>query len=390
MRLLVGVSSVGLGHVKRSLSIVREIVKLRPDTSVGWLCAQPALSYLESVGENILPESYEMVSLSSAFEEKSVGGSVDSLEAVRVAYNLAKQNYQVIRKIVAEYDLLVQDEFLETLFAHRWEQNPTLPSCRAVITDFVDIALKGFNPVRWVFGAYANRMLRKSLLMNDARVFADSINSVPPSLRGWVQTNFLVTGPIVLVLVDDREVGKLRRRLLEDSGKRRIVCFTIGGTAVGKHILDFAWQNRRELSDALDALLLFLTGPRVDFREYNGDEKSVLAVGFTTQATAYFQASDCVVTQGGASTLNELEALGKPTVCIPIKGHWEQERNAWRFKTRDNYAVLSPTQLDATTLINSIIRVLEVQAPSKPNFKGGAARLAAEKIVGLLGYRRKV
>jgi hypothetical protein len=383
MKLLVGVSSVGLGHVKRSLSIVREIVKLRPNTSVGWLCAQPALSYLESVGENILPEAYEMMSLSSAFEEKSVGGSVDSLEAVRVAYNLAKQNYRVIRERVAECDLLVQDEFLETLLAYRWEQNPTLPGRRAVITDFVDIALKGFNPLRWVFGAYVNRMLRRSLLMNDVRVFADSIDSVPPSLRGWVETNFVVTGPIVLV--DGGEAWALRRKLLEGSGKQRVVCFTIGGTAVGKHILDFAWQNRLELSDALDALLLFLTGPRVDFREYNGDEKRVLAVGFTTQATAYFQASDCVVTQGGASTLNELEALGKPTVCIPIEGHWEQERNAWRFKTRHNYAVLSRTQLDATTLINTIIQVLKAQAPSKPSIKEGAARLAAERIASLLG-----
>lgn len=374
---------MGLGHVKRSLSIVREIVKLRPDTSVGWLCAQPALSYLESVGENVLPESYRMMSLSSAFEEKSVGGSVDSLEAVRVAYSLAKQNYSVIRERVAEYDLLVQDEFLETLFAHRWEQNPTLPGRRAVITDFVDVGLKGFNPVRWVLGAYANRMLRRGLLMNDVRVFADSIDSVPPNLRGWVQTNFVVTGPIVLV--DVEEAGELRRKLLGDSGKRRIVCFTIGGTAVGKHILDFAWQNRHTLSDALDALLLFLTGPRVDFREYSGDEKRVLAFGFTTQATAYFQASDCVVTQGGASTLNELEAMGKPTVCIPIEGHWEQERNASRFRTRDNYAVLSRTQLDATTLINTIIRVLDAQPPPKPSFKGGGARLAAEKIVALIG-----
>ncbi len=383
MRLLVGVSSVGLGHVKRSLSIVREIVKLRPDTSVGWLCAQPALSYLESVGENVLPESYRMMSLSSAFEEKSVGGSVNSLEAVRVAYSLAKQNYSVIRERVAEYDLLVQDEFLETLFAHRWEQNPTLPGRRAVITDFVDVGIKGFNPVRWVLGAYANRMLRRGLLMNDVRVFADSIDSVPPNLRGWVQTNFVVTGPIVLV--DGKEAGELRRKLLGDSGKRRIVCFTIGGTAVGKHILDFAWQNRHTLSDALDALLLFLTGPRVDFREYSGDEKRVLAFGFTTQATAYFQASDCVVTQGGASTLNELEAMGKPTVCIPIEGHWEQERNALRFRTRDNYAVLSRTQLDATTLINTIIRVLDAQPPPKPSFKGGGARLAAEKIAALIG-----
>lgn len=374
---------MGLGHVKRSLSIVREIVKLRPDTSVGWLCAQPALSYLESVGENVLPESYRMMSLSSAFEEKSVGGSVNSLEAVRVAYSLAKQNYSVIRERVAEYDLLVQDEFLETLFAHRWEQNPTLPGRRAVITDFVDVGLKGFNPVRWVLGAYANRMLRRGLLMNDVRVFADSIDSVPPNLRGWVQTNFVVTGPIVLV--DGKEAGELRRKLLGDSGKRRIVCFTIGGTAVGKHILDFAWQNRHTLSDALDALLLFLTGPRVDFREYSGDEKRVLAFGFTTQATAYFQASDCVVTQGGASTLNELEAMGKPTVCIPIEGHWEQERNALRFRTRDNYAVLSRTQLDATTLINTIIRVLDAQPPPKPSFKGGGARLAAEKIVALIG-----
>ncbi|MEM0272540.1 MAG: glycosyltransferase [Thermoprotei archaeon] len=380
-RVIFGVSSVGLGHVKRSLSVARELVKLRPNTSVEWVCAQPALTYLESTGERVLPESHAMNTLSQAFEEKSVGGRVDSLEAVRQAYSLAKHNYQVVSATLAHYDLLVQDEFLETLLAHRWEPRPHLPQRRAAITDFVDVGYSGLNPIRRLLAAYAGRMLRQSLLANDARIFADSLECAPRNLRGWVQTNFLVTGPITAL--GDGGSGEIRRRLLEASAKQRLICFTIGGTAVGKHILDFAWRNRSELSEKLDALLLFLTGPRVDPQAYSTDEAHVVAVGFTSRAEAYFQASDCVVTQAGASTLNELEALGKPTVCIPIEGHWEQERNAERFKVRDNYTVIRPTQLNTPTIIQAIKRAVEAPPPPLKSHVG-AARLAAKSIASLL------
>jgi len=385
IRALVGVSSVGLGHIKRTLSIVRELEALSPNIVFDWVCAKPALTYLEAVGVSAVPESRRLRSLSEAFERHSTDGRIDSYRAVAEAFDVAKKNYWEIRRVVSQYELLVQDEFLETLLAHRWEDNPPLPPKRVAIVDFVDVELRGLNPLSLAASLYAGRMFRRALLRNPIRIFADDLQAAPRRLRGWVKQNFLVTGPIVAA--DVERASEIRDKLTAASGRRRIVCFTIGGTAIGKHILDLAWQNRRELSERLDALLLFLTGPSVDPNPYLGDEKRVVAVGFTPQATAYFAASDCVVTQGGASTLNELEQLDKPTVCVPIMGHWEQERNAQRFNTRENYAVLAPSALTAESLAQAIEHTLNAVAKRPKRAVGGGgggAKLAAKAILGLL------
>lgn len=381
IRVLFGVSSVGLGHVKRSLSIAKEMERLDGRVSAVFLCASPALDYLEAAGARLAPESHRLLSLSQAFEHHSVGGFVNGVAAIREAYGLAKQNYSLIADSLGHFDLLVQDEFLETLLAHRWDSHPRLPSSRAAITDFVDIAAGPgrFNPLALLISWYAERMFREALLRNQLRIFADTLESVPPRLRGWVQHNFLVTGPIVQP--DTATAQELRRTLLGSSGKTRIVCFTVGGTAIGKHLLDLAWENRKMLSESLDALLVFITGPRIDPKRYVGDG-CVVALGMVTDATSHFEASDCVVTQGGASTLNELEVLGKPTVCVPIGGHWEQERNAQRFSRRSNFVVVSPDRLSPGSLLFAINRAMGAPPSGRKQVDG--ATLAARAILGLL------
>lgn len=378
-RVLFGVSSIGLGHAKRSLSVARELERLNGKAQTVFLCASPALDYLKAAGARVAPESQSLASLSQAFEAHSSGGWLNPLAAVREAYSLARRNYALIAHLLEGFDLLVQDEFLETLLAHRWDRSPRLPEKRAAITDFVDIGVGGLNPIALAASWYAERIFRRALLLNPLCIFAETLEAVPKRLRRWVKQNFLVTGPIVQV--DLGRAEEIRRNILASSGKTRILCFTIGGTAIGKHILDLAWENRALLSQAFDAKLLFITGPRVDPQTYLGDER-VLAVGLTADAASYFAASDCVVTQAGASTLNELAALGKPTVCVPIAGHWEQERNAERFKGRPGYRVLRPSELSPTTLANAIGEVLGV--PATPSFRVGGATLAAKAILELL------
>lgn len=382
-KVLVGVSSVGLGHVKRSLLIVKSLRRLRPEVEAEWVCAQPACAYLESVGERLVYGCDVLESLSAAFEENR-GGAVDALASVRRAYEQARRNYARIRDVVASYDLIIQDEFLETLLAHRWEEYPALPPKRVAVTDFVDVGGAGLNPARWVTAWYAGRLFRQSLMRCQLRIFADDLEAAPPGLRPWIQRRFIVTGPIVSLGHGDGR--RLREQTLASSADGKLVCFTIGGTSVGRRILDLAWENRVELCGRLNATLLFLTGPRVNPDSYMGDPVRVKVIGFTPYATDWFDASDCVVTQAGASTLNELEALGKPTVCIPIQGHWEQQRNSRRFNNRAGFVPLEPSDLSADTLVESVQLAMnsQVTQASMPERETEPATLAAQGIAGLL------
>jgi UDP-N-acetylglucosamine:LPS N-acetylglucosamine transferase len=178
-----------------------------------------------------------------------------------------------------------------------------------------------------------------------------------------------------------------------------------------------SWWGIPDISSKLGALLVVLTGPRVfadalwrrsgvsgldgggtvkgSKIEEEKEEaaaaaaKSTYLVGFTPFALDYFKMSDCVVTQAGASTLNELAALGVPVVCLPIENHWEQNANADRFSRKYGFEILSFNGLSVDTLVECIRRAISNNRDSGSRSAGrqewsAGPRRAAELI--LRGY----
>jgi len=406
VRLLYGVSSVGLGHVRRSLAIADEIRRLRPDSvSIEWVAAEPALSFLKQSGESVLEISTKLASMSSIMESQAPQGRVTDMSRVaRLSSRRAKENYALLRPSLSDYDILVQDEFVETLFSFMWEQNPPIPQKRAVVTDYLRLETGSKNPIDRLILYYANRMLKRALLSSQVRIFADEPDSLPSNgkLRRWAETNnFQILGPIIGEVPEESKED-LRRELLPQamvdvmkSGlKNRVVLFTIGGSSIGNKLINLAVENAEFLSEKLGAAIVVLTGPRVQVSEarINSRElsKRLVIVPFTTSSLRYFAMADCVITQAGASTLNEVAEIGIPCVAIPIANHWEQQANAERFARKRGFEILQYADLSRERLVGAILSAVSkgnaVKKLERSDTKSPQKK-AAELILTLISYR---
>jgi hypothetical protein len=381
--IIFGVSSVGLGHVKRSLIVANELRSRLPSASVEWVCAEPALTFLRLKGEAVLDVSSRLESVSRVFEENSYNGGIRNMaKLARLSYSVARRNYVLVKPCLSKYDVLVQDEFMETLLAPSWDSNPPLPRRRAVITDYVEIEASTMNPYNWVTVLYANRLLKKAFMNQTIRIFADDLDALPgkAGLRKWVETNFLVTGPIVEG-APTQSRAELKLELFGPSSQSKLIVFSIGGTTIGERLLRLAADNADKLSSELDAAIVILTGPRLDASSFAGASNTLRVVPFTTDSIRYFAAADCLVTQAGASTLNEASALGVPCVCIPISNHWEQLRNAQRFSKRLGFVVLGYDELTLDTLVDAIKRSMLYPRHSQEKSPGAESRRVAAEVL---------
>lgn len=359
LKLLYAVSSVGLGHVRRSIAIARKL-----PAEVTWLTAEPGLSYLKSASEKrILPVSHDLQSMSDAMEREASAGKISDMSRVaRSSSRIARANYLLIRPYLRDYDVLIQDEFAETMFSFLWDRNArsSLPPRLVVITDYVRFETRSANPLNRLILYYANRALKRAFLSADLRLFADDLDSLPDdrNLRRFTSENFEILGPIVGEIPTGSKV-ELRSKLLSKKGKNgnNVIVFSVGGTSIGRPLLEFVLANARGLSTRLDASLVLLSGPRVE----GLDDPSVQIVPFTPDVLPYFKMADCVVTQAGASTLNEVASVGVPCVAVPIQNHWEQQSNAKRFHDKFHFPTVQYEELSVSRLVSEIKAAITMQ-----------------------------
>lgn len=360
-RVLYGVSSVGLGHARRSLAIAKELRQIDSNIKLDWVCAEPARSFFEGNGENLLGVSKDMRSLSEVMESSAEKGKiVDMSRVARNSSAIAKQNYFLLKQELKNYDALIQDEFIETLFAFLYEKESNVPAKKAVVTDYVSFSTASLNPINRLVILMANRYAKRAWLNSQVRIFADELDSVSEKERDWVEKNFDIVGPIISGLPSDTK-SQLKGEIFPNSKKQNLVVFSVGGTSVGRQLVDFVISNADELSNHLDAFLVVIAGPRIEFSQTLRESKNLKVVGFAPNALEYFKASDCVVTQAGASTLNEVAALGTPCVTIPIQNHFEQQSNAKRFHTKFGFPIIQYKDLNRETLVASIKKATETR-----------------------------
>lgn len=371
MEILYGVSSVGLGHARRSLVLAQELRKLG-DYNISWVTAEPSLSFLEKSGEQALPICSDLKTLSVAMEDSVRGGRLEDISLVaRASSKVGRENYNLLRPQLGRFDAIIQDEFAETMFSFMWDRNPPLPRKRVVVTDYFRFKTRSRNPINQIVTWYANRMIARAYSKSGLRIFGDEADGVPKKI-----SDFEIVGPMLGDLPTETR-QELRERLVGDQDSL-IVVVSIGGTSVGKQLVDFIVTNRESISREIGGLkFVFLLGPRIERNLCPKDSELAMYVSFTTDSFPYFKAADCVITQAGASTLNEVSAMGTPCVAIPIANHWEQEANASRFSQKYGFQVL---RYDSLT-VDSLVRAMRKAMDSKYEpVRSEGAKKAAELI----------
>lgn len=138
---------------------------------------------------------------------------------------------------------------------------------------------------------------------------------------GSNKANLVYVGPIV------REIKSDRNRLRSNLGlTRKTILVCAGGTDAGRYLIQKSLEAYEKLKKRFDIDLILVSGPNL--KSNISDQFHNL--GFINNLHEYIYASDLVISLAGRSTIDESNVYGTPGIFIPIKNHFEQERNAIR------------------------------------------------------------
>jgi pimeloyl-ACP methyl ester carboxylesterase/predicted glycosyltransferase len=393
-------SPIGLGHVQRDLAIARELRKLEPDLDIDWFTVDPAAAYLLREGERVHPITQRLANESKHFEHVAGEHDLSAFFALRSMDEIMVNNFMTFSDLMERehYDLVIGDEAWDV--DYYYHENPELKRQPFVfLTDFV-----GCVPVeqdeREAFlcadrNAEDIEHVARFPYVRDAAIFVGNPEDViedpfgpgMPSIRAWTDSNFCYSGyalpfdPAAFVDTDELRARLGYRR------EERIVIASVGGTGVGKHLLDKIAQAYPLMKrQAPEVRMIMVTGPRLSpdaFPQVPGLEVR----SYVHNLFEHLACCDLALVQGGLSTCMELVATQRPFLSFPLQRHFEQcvhvrRRLANYFADRS----VGYNGLTAAALADKALQAMHEPVRYKPVETNGAA-CAARRIAQALDNR---
>ena len=390
-------SPIGLGHVQRDLAIADALRQLEPNLDIEWLTQEPVTTVLQRRGEPLHQMSTYLAGESSHVESECIEHDLPLFKAWRRMDEILLANFMVFHDAVKDdhYDLWVADEGWD--IDYYLHENPELKRAPlAWLTDFV-----GWLPMEqdeeWLTADYNAEMIQQVARfprLRDRSIFVGNPDDVMPAsfgpglpaIREWTEANFSFPGYVLYfdpAQYADRQAHRARLGFRPDE---RVVFASVGGTGVGRSLLERIIQSFPEAKRRLPELrMIVVAGPRIDpasLPQMEGLEYR----GYVHNLYEHFAACDLALVQGGMSTTMELVATGRPFLYFPLAHHFEQNFHvAHRLA---NYGVGPDARVnftDATpdALADRMIRALGCTPEYRPVETDGAAK-AARAIAELL------
>ncbi|MFH1294061.1 MAG: alpha/beta fold hydrolase [Pseudomonadota bacterium] len=333
-------SPIGLGHVKRDLAIAQEMREKMPNLIIHWLCVNPARSFLERMREKIHPLSDALWDESGHFESHGNGYSLDATEAYWEMDKILNNNFMVFTDAVREddYDLVVGDESWEVdQYLH---YNPSLKTAPFVfMTDFVGASNVSEDKTKQAHVYNVNgtwvEMREVHPEGSDLSIFIGEPEDIPdrpfgedlPNMRTWAKDHFRFSKYVLPFDLADYSDRQALRRELGFSPKDKILLVAVGGTSVGRPLIEKCVEALPFLRKKFSGIrTIVLCGPRIDPKSF-GQLEGVEFHPFIADAIKLYVACDLAVIQGGLSTAMELTALCRPFLYFPLKDHFEQQEH---------------------------------------------------------------
>jgi pimeloyl-ACP methyl ester carboxylesterase/predicted glycosyltransferase len=332
-------SPIGLGHARRDLAIADELRKLRPDVEIDWLAQHPLTRVLEAEGERIHPASAHLANESRHIESESAEHDLHAFHAIRRMDEILVANFMVFHDLVRDehYDLWIGDEAWE--LDHFLHENPDLKTAPyAWLTDFVGwLPMPDGGPAEAALTADHNaemleqiarypRLRDRALFIGEPEdVVPDTFGPDLPVIRAWTEQNYDFPGYVTGFDPPSPAAREELRAELGYGADETVCLVTVGGSAVGAHLLRqvaAAFPAARRLVPGLR--MIVVTGPRLDpdtVPACDGLEVRSYVHGLYRHLTA----CDIAVVQGGLTTSMELTANGRPFLYFPLRHHFEQQ-----------------------------------------------------------------
>ena len=397
-RVLYVSSSIGLGHVLRDLAIAGELRRRLPDLEIVWLAGSPASDVLRDAGEDVLPESRRWFGASAIAEKCQRDGQLNLVRYVYRSLPWWALNARLVKRAIAadRVDAVVGDEAFEVsvpLIAHVLRLDVPF----VMILDFMGLAPMTSSPLEH-FGAW----VLNALWSRDGRVYdgdphsamfigeLDDVAGRPlgaglPDGRRHVGQHYDVVGHVVGFDPGDFEDrADWRRRL--GYGEEPLVLCAVGGTSVGRELLELCAASYPALAAALPGVRMVLVcGPRLSPTSVAAPD-GVTVLGHVPRLYEHFACCDVAVVQCGGTTTTELAALRRPFLYAPVDGHFEQEVIAQRLARHGAGRRLPPDCRTPESLAAAIAEEYASTPAWTPMPVDGASR-AAEHIVAALARR---
>ncbi|MBA7570186.1 UDP-N-acetylglucosamine--N-acetylmuramyl-(pentapeptide) pyrophosphoryl-undecaprenol N-acetylglucosamine transferase [subsurface metagenome] len=328
--------SVGLGHIVRDLAIARELRRQIPEVKISWLAAHPASLLLKESGEEILPEADMYANDNIPAENAAKGFHLNLMQYGSNAANEWANNVNVFKQLTAkeQFDVIIGDETHEITFALQKKYVLTKAPF-VMIYDSVGCDSMTWNPIEKLQVYMWGRLWARSKLFSDEKnlgLFVGELEDIPdkrfgfllPNRREYAKTYYEFIGYIFPFDAEEyADKARIREKL--GYGEEPLVICSIGGTSIGKKLLELCGQAYPIIKKSVPGLRMVLVcGPRLSPESLEVPEE-VEVRGYVPALYEHFAAGDLAIVMGGGTSTLELTALRRPFLYFPLEGHYEQQ-----------------------------------------------------------------
>jgi pimeloyl-ACP methyl ester carboxylesterase/UDP:flavonoid glycosyltransferase YjiC (YdhE family) len=332
-------SPIGLGHARRDVAIADELRRQVPGLEIEWLAQSPVTEVLEARGERVHPASRELASESRHITREAAEHELRVFQSIRRMDEILCANFMVFTDLVREehYDVWIGDEAWE--LDHFLHENPELKSVPYVwLSDFIgwlpadpgderEAALTAdYNAEMLEQIARYPRVRDRSIFIGDREdIVAGTFGPGLPGIREWAAEHFSFSGYIPGFAPSEVADRNALRTELGYRPDERVVIVTVGGSGVGRALIERVMADYDEARRRIPGLrLIVVTGPRIEPARLECPA-GVEVRPYVHDLYRHLAAADLAIVQGGLATTMELTASGRPFIYVPLIGHFEQQ-----------------------------------------------------------------
>jgi UDP:flavonoid glycosyltransferase YjiC (YdhE family) len=399
-RVLYVSGSLGLGHVTRDLAIAAEMRRMFPEVDIAWIAGSPASEVLVAAGERLVPEQAKYRGETDLAEAVARHGRLSLTVYVFRALAAWFHNARLIGTVASQgkFDVIVGNETYEIPVTNFFGMHVLPPIPFVMMYDFWGMEVTTGNVFEqlgaWILNLVWSQEWRVTARGRNAAIFFGEIEDVPdrpfgvllPNRRRYVEKHVEFVGyPLPFELKDVPRKEVLRKEL--GYGDRPLVICTVGGTSIGRELLELCGRALPLIAARVPALrMLVVAGPRIN-PESLDLPKEIDCRGMVPGLWRHLAACDLAVVQGGGATTLEVEALRVPFLFFPVEHQSEQEITiAGRLARHGAGVRMRLSSTSPEQMADAIVANLGVNV-SYPEIPSHGVHLAASRILERGGVR---
>jgi hypothetical protein len=395
--------SLGLGHVQRDLGVAQAMRELCPEIVIHWIAGSPAREALLAAGERLAPEAADYRCETDLAEATARAGRLNLTSYTYRALAAWFHNARLIGRAARRggYAGVVGDETYEILVANFFGQYVLPPVPFVLMYDFLGMESTTRGPAErlgaWALNLIWSQEWRVTRRGRNAALFFGELEDVPdrrfglllPQRRRYAQGHIEFVGYVLPFSLENVPPRDRLRRELGYGGERIVIC-SVGGTSVGRELLELCGRAFPLAAARVPGLrMIVVAGPRIDPDTLDLPAE-VERRGMVGSLWRHFDAADLAVVQAGGTTTLELEVLRTPFIYFPVEGHAEQQVTVAGRLARHGAGIrMQPSATTPAMLADAIVAHLGEDVAYPPVVADGALRAAA-RVLERAGVGRSV